>query len=143
MRHGGSFALRRDAEERARYIGGELAAMREPVLRPAAPAPVRTFAEVSEAWRAARIDHAPETAKNTGSHLKRLLPTFGKVDPASITVADVQEWLAAQDLKPSSLKRYLATLRQVLDHTGADPNRPATPASVYPGSWRRSPSPEP
>jgi integrase len=48
---------------------------------------------------------------------------------ASITVADVQEWLAAQDLKPSSLKRYLATLRQVLDHTGSDPN-PARDASL-------------
>jgi hypothetical protein len=105
---------------------------------------VRTFAEVSEAWRAARIDHAPETAKNTGSHLKRLLPTFGKVDPASITVADVQEWLAAQDLKPSSLKRYLATLRQVLDHTSADPSpAPRRQPPSTPGRGGGAPAPEP
>jgi integrase len=57
------------------------------------------------------------------SHLKRLLPAFGDRDPRTITPGDVQEWVTAQgDLKPSSLSRYVATLRLVLDFAGVDPN---------------------
>jgi integrase len=56
--------------------------------------------------------------------LKRLLPTFGERAPATITPSDVQEWIGAQmnELKPSSLSRYLNTLRQVLDFADVEPN---------------------
>jgi integrase len=36
--------------------------------------------------------------------------------------ADVQEWIAGLTLKPASIRRYLATLRAVLDFAGVDPN---------------------
>jgi integrase len=55
--------------------------------------------------------------------LRRLDATFGDRDPATITAADVQGWIGANDdLKPASLARYLATLRQILDFVGVDPN---------------------
>jgi hypothetical protein len=55
--------------------------------------------------------------------LKRLLPTFRDRDPVTITPSEVQEWIGAQgDLRPSSLSRYLNTLRQVLDFATVDPN---------------------
>jgi hypothetical protein len=41
-----------------------------------------------------------QTAKNVKSHMKRLLPSFGDRDPATIMPADVKEWVAANsDLK--------------------------------------------
>ncbi len=56
-------------------------------------------------------------------HLKRLLPAFEECDPATITVADCQEWVGANaDLKPSSLGLYLTTLRLILDFAGVEPN---------------------
>jgi Phage integrase family len=84
--------------------------------------PARTFAQWAEAYRASRPDIADETRKNTASHLRRLLPTFGDRDPTTITPSEVQEWIGTQDLKASSLSRYLNTFRQVLDFAGVEPN---------------------
>jgi integrase len=127
VEHGGSFAALREARIRRDLIAGELAAGRDPrealrVLEETSPA--RTFSSWAESYRSSRPDIGDETRKNMASHLKRLLPTFGDRDPASITPSDVQEWIGAQmvDLKPSSLSRYVATLRNVLDFAGLDPN---------------------
>src|SRR6185503_15357779 len=49
-------------------------------------------------------------------------PSFDDRDPATITSSDVQEWIAGLTLKPSSIRRYVATLRAVLDFAGVDPN---------------------
>jgi integrase len=127
IEHGGSFPTMREARIRRDLIAGELAAGRKPrdLLRTLTEQPkARTFAQWAETYRESRPDIGDETRKNTVSHLKRLLPTFGEQDPAAITPSDVQEWVGAQmdDLKPSSLSRYLNTLRQVLDFAGVDPN---------------------
>jgi integrase len=125
VQHGGSFQTMKDARARRDVIAGELAAGRNPadLLQTMSERPkVRTFAEWAEAYRASRPDIGEETRKNMASHLKRLLPAFGDRDPAAITASDVQEWIGAQDLKPSSLSRYLNTLRQVIDFVGVEPN---------------------
>jgi integrase len=54
--------------------------------------------------------------------LKAILPAFGERDPQAVTSADVQEWIAGLTLKPSSVRRYVATLRAVIDFAGIDPN---------------------
>jgi integrase len=117
----------REARIRRNLIAGELAAGRNPraLMRTLTEQPkARTFARWAETYRESRPDIGDETRKNTLSHLKRLLPTFGERDPATITPSDVQEWIGAQmnELKPSSLSRYLNTLRQVLDFADVDPN---------------------
>ena len=125
VEHGGTFGTLREARVRRDLIAGELAAGRDPreTLRALTDKPqVRTFAQWAEAYRTSRADIADETRKNTDSHLKRLLPVFGERDPASVTTSDVQEWIGAQDLKASSLSRYLNTLRQVLDFASVEPN---------------------
>jgi integrase len=127
VEHGGTFGTLREARIRRDLIAGELAAGRDPrdVLRGLTEKlAARTFSSWAESYRASRPDISDETRKNTASHLRRLLPTFGELDPASITPSDVQEWIGAQlgELKPSSLSRYLATLRNVLDFAGIDPN---------------------
>jgi integrase len=118
----------KEARARRDVIAGELAAGRNPAELLGAMMPglqqARSFAKWADTYRASRPDIGEETRKNTASHLKRMLSTFGERDPSTITPSDVQEWIGAQmaDLKPSSLSRYVATLRQVLDFAGIDPN---------------------
>ena len=123
--HGGSFRTMREAKARRDLIGGEIAAGRNPadklramVERPA----VRTFNQWAEAYRTSRIDIAGGTREKMISHLKAITPAFATCDPATITPADVQEWIAGLKLKPASVRVYLTTLRAVLDFAAIDPN---------------------
>jgi integrase len=129
--HAGSFRTLKEAKARHAFVAGEIAHGRNPaealqamIERP----PVRTFAQWAEAYRTSRVDLAAETTKNLSSHL-RTMATFGDRDPATITPADVQEWIAGLTLKASSVRRYMATLRAVLDFAGIEPN-PARDARV-------------
>jgi integrase len=127
IQHGGSFSTLKEAKLRRDLIAGELAAGRNPadVLQAMVERPqVRTFSAWADVYRVSRPDIGDETRKNMLSHLARLEPAFGERDPATITPSDVQEWIGGQmgDLKPSSLSRYVATFRQVLDFAGVDPN---------------------
>jgi len=123
--HGGSFVTHREARLRRDVIAGELAAARNPanLLKAMVEQPThRAFRMWAERYRLSRVDIAAETAKNLESHLKAILPTFGDRDPATVTAADVQEWIAGLALKPASIRRYLATLRAILDFADIDPN---------------------
>jgi integrase len=126
VEHGGSFKTLREAKVRRDLIGGELAAGRNPadLLRALVEKPTaRTFREWAEAYRMSRVDIGAETRKNMRSHLLRFEAMFGDRDPASITPSDVQEWIGANaELKPASLGRYIATLRQILDFAAVDTN---------------------
>jgi integrase len=123
--HAGSFKTLKDAKKRRDLVAGEIASGRNPalLLRAMTEKPVlRTFEQSAKAYRASRVDIGDETRKNMHSHLLTMLPTFGDRDPSTITVGDVQEWVASLGLKPSSVRRYMATLRLILDHAGVDPN---------------------
>jgi integrase len=132
--HGGAFPTMREAKIRAGLIAGELAAGRNPADALAAltvEAPrAKTLAVWADEWRRSRIDVAGQTARNHGSHLRRILPALGNRDPRSLTWSDVQTWIAglsagegeAKPLQPSSVKPYVGTLRQLLDFCGLDPN---------------------
>jgi len=125
LTHGGSFRTMKEARARRDLIAGELAAGRNPadVLRAAVEQPrFRTFGDFAAAYSTSRVDFADATTKNLGSHLKAILPTFKDRDPTTITAADVQTWIAGLTLKPSSVRRYVATLRAVLDFADVDPN---------------------
>ena len=133
VQHAGSFQTLKEARARRDFVAGEIASNRNPAdaLRALVETPkVRTFGEWAEAYRTSRIDFAPETTKNIGSHLKAILPTFKDRNPATITTADVQEWIAGLKLKPSSVRRYVATLRAVLDFAGLDQENPARDSRV-------------
>jgi integrase len=47
---------------------------------------------------------------------------FADRDAASITPSDVQEWIGSLKLKPSSVRRYVSTLRAIIDFAGVEPN---------------------
>jgi integrase len=127
IEHGGSFQTMKEARARRDLIAGELAAGRNPALALAAlteQPKAKTLAAWAEQYRTSRIDLADETTKALGSHLHRILPVFGESEPQSITWADVQTWVSAMaaELKPGSVKRYVGTLRQLLDFADIDPN---------------------
>jgi integrase len=140
VEHGGSFKTLKEAKARRDVIGGEIAAGRNPrdplSAMTEAPAPIMPLATWAKRYAASRVDYAEETAKNVSSHLKAILPTLGERDPASLTPADVQEWIAGLELKPSSLRRYLATLRALLDFAGVDPNPARDPRVKLPREER-------
>jgi integrase len=122
--HAGSFKTLKEAKTRRDFVAGELAAGRSPsdalsamTMRPV----VRTFGQWAEAYRTSRVDLADETMRNVSSHLK-MMSAFDDRDPTSITFADVQEWVGGLPLKASSIRRYVATMRSVLDFAGVDPN---------------------
>jgi integrase len=125
IEHGGSFTTMREARARRDLIAGELAAGRDPTdaIRALTESrAARTVAQWAESYVESRVDIGERTREVLRSHLKTILPTFGDSDPARITPADVQEWIARSQLAPASLKRYIATLRLVLDFAGIDPN---------------------
>jgi integrase len=123
VQHGGSFPTLREARIRRDWIGGELAAGRVPDLS-LIPEKRETLAQVAERWRASRVDITDTTSDVYRRHIARITPTLGHLEPSRITVAHVQEWTAAQsaELKPGSLRNYLGTLKQILDHAGLNPN---------------------
>jgi integrase len=139
LQHAGSFRTMKEARIRRDLVAGELAAGRNPadLLRTFVEQPARrTFADWAEQYRTSRIDLGGETTKNLSSHLKAILPTFGDMDPAAVTAANVQSWIATLTLKPSSTRRYLATLRAVLDFADVEPNPARDPRVRLPREER-------
>jgi hypothetical protein len=121
IQHAGSFKTMREAKARRDFVGGELAAGRNPAeaLHAFSEAPRRqTFRQLADAYKASRIDIAAKTSKTIESYLGAILPIFGDSDPDAITFAQVQEWVANSGLKASSIRQYLSTLRAVLDYAG-------------------------
>ena len=123
----GNFETKREAKARRDLVAGELAACRNPtdVLRSLTSEEViSTFASVAGDWQASRIDVSPGTRKTMASHLRRIVPVFGDMQPETIAPADVNRLVAllAQDLAPGSVKGYVTTLRLVLDFAGLEPN---------------------
>jgi integrase len=134
VEHGGSFKTLREAKVRRDLIGGELAAGRNPAERLRAimdQRPARTFAAWAEAYRSSRVDYATETTKNMNSHIKAMAVLDDR-DPATISFSDVQEWITGLALKPASIRRYLATLRAILDFADIDPNPARDPRVKLP-----------
>jgi integrase len=134
LQHAGAFRTQKEAKIRLGLVAGELAAGRDPaqLLDAMAERPtVRTFAEWAEAYLSSRIDVGAETRKNTLSHL-RAMSDFSERDPINLRVSDVQEWVASLRLKPSSVRRYIATLRAILDFASVEPNPAKDPRVKLP-----------
>ncbi|WWT39986.1 hypothetical protein [Microcystis phage Mae-JY09] len=129
--HGGSFKSKRDAEARARWIAGELAAMRAPDLRMDRPADAPlTVVKAIERWIDSRHDLAPGTRRNYRAALYRMEP-LERVRVDDLTPRDVSEWIGTMVTAGTGhalMERCLAALRGALDDL-RDPN-PARHRSV-------------
>jgi integrase len=126
VERGGSFKTLKEAKIRRDFIGRLLAAGQDP--RPhltAKPDPVvlkTTLSQWGEKFIDSRIDVTRGTLSNYRIHLLTFNETFGSREPEAITPEDVSAFVASSTLKPSSLRQYMGTLRQVLDYAGCSPN---------------------
>jgi integrase len=124
--HGGAFKTLREARARRDLIAGELAAGRDPreaLQTLLQPPQTRLLASWYASWLESRVDVDERTRVNYGLHWKRLEPTFGERDPATVEPHEIQEWVDGNgDLSPAALRDYLGTLRQVLDYARVRPN---------------------
>jgi hypothetical protein len=123
-RYAGSFRTRREAEARARWVAGELAAMRVPDLRALADRQPRTMTVAAADWQASRIDVADNTRNVHRKSLVHVLAAFGDHDPASITPAEVAAWVGtlAARFTPGYTRKIVDALAMVLDHEGIAAN---------------------
>ena len=123
----GTFKTEKEAKLRRDLVAGWLARGLDPRTQLAAAAtttPARTYRQWAAAYQASRLDQADDTTKNLHTHLNKLNKLFGDRDPHTLTVPDQIEAVAelARTLAPSSLTRYWATHRLVLDFAGVEPN---------------------
>jgi integrase len=126
-RYAGSFATRREALARQRWVAGELAAMRVPrvtdLKTSAASAP--TLAEEAERWRRSRLDVAEATAVGHRVQVKRVLPLLGSHRVDEITTADVAALVSAmheEGRRRETIRKSLTVLAQILDFAGVKDN---------------------
>ena len=126
LRYGGAFRTKGDADARARWIAGEIAAMRVPDL-PALTEPPPAVVPVSVAalrWRESRIDAAPSTRETLRKSVAHAVATFGDRDPATLSPQEIAAWVGelAERFAPGTVEKALGALRQLLDHVGVEPN---------------------
>lgn len=137
----GTFKTEREAKLRRDLVGGWLAAGLNPkdelTRLETAPPTVRKLSDWADAYLASRVDYSDDSAVSARSHVRRIVKTLGNRDAATLTPADVQEWIAANDsLKASSLRPYLRTLMLILDYAGAKPNPARSPLVRLPAVVR-------
>lgn len=125
----GSFTTEREAKLRRDLVAGWIAQGLDPKTELAKvslePQREKTLRAWAPEYQRSRIDVADETARKIPSHLKRIVGMHGDRDPATLTIADLQEWvgdLADSGLKPATVARYMVTYKLLLDYTGVDPN---------------------
>src|SRR4029453_14860873 len=91
-KYGGSFRTKREADERRRWIDGELPGLRVPdlgSLESGTKAP--TLFEAAERWYASRVDVAPNTKLQHRSAMRNLLAVLGAERVDQITPNDVAD----------------------------------------------------
>jgi integrase len=123
-RYGGSFRTRREADERKRWIAGELAAMRVPDLRVSTVETV-TLRTLAKRWQASRVDVSSGTMRTYRVSLGRLLPRLGDTAVERIdaqAVADLVAELHAAGLRKQTIRKTVSVLAMVLDHARITPN---------------------
>jgi integrase len=125
----GTFKTMKAARSRRDVVAGWLAQGLNPqveLAKVAAPQPEQlTLKTWCERYQMSRVDFADETTKNVRSHIRKIVASSLAAKPAeAVTFSDIAELVAEwrEVLKPSSIKRYVATLRLVFDFAGVDPN---------------------
>jgi integrase len=126
-RYAGSFATRREALARSRWVAGELAAMRVPDVTALEDEPTSqpTVAEACDEWRARRVDVTEGTRALHRIALGRVVPTLGHRRLDELTVEDVSALvveLARSGRKRETIRKSVKYLASVLEENGIEPN---------------------
>jgi integrase len=124
-RYGGSFPTKRAADERKRWISGELAARRVPNLGSLeAASRSQTIAAAGQRWLASRIDVAPATKTRHSLELARIDHLLGRRLVDELTPAEIADFVGtlAVDYSRGTIRKTLQTLAMLLDHESVSPN---------------------
>jgi integrase len=131
-RYGGSFKSKREADERKRWLSGELAARRVPDLGSLeTETKASTLTEAAERWFTSRVDVAPNTKLQHRSAMRNLLAVLGTQRVNEITPDAVSQLVTqlSETRKRETVRKSLLVLGMVLDHAGIEPN-PARAKSI-------------
>ena len=129
----------KEARARRDLVAGEIAAGRNPrilldELR-AAPPVAKTFALGARVPREPDRPRERRRARNSVAH-RADDADIGDVDPNRITPSMSPTWVASLHLKAVERRRYIDTLRAVLDYAGVDPNPARDPPRPLPKEER-------
>jgi hypothetical protein len=120
-RYGGSFKTKREADERKKWIAGQLAARIVPDLRSLETAArTRTVGQACAAWRATRIDVTESTRVLHRVALGRVVPLLGDRRIDELTIDDVNAMtvaLADAGKKRETIRKSVKYLAAVLEGT--------------------------
>ena len=125
--HLGVFDTETLAKRRVRSAHDQLARGEVPSKDPLAgdPKPAEALRVVAERWLERRMKIADATRASHQNSIVHITRRFGDDDPHSITVDDVQDWIASQSAsgaKPGSIRNRLVTLRLILRYAKVKPN---------------------
>lgn len=128
--HLGSKRTEREARTLRDWAAGELAAGRDPQkeLRRLQQASTQRSTVTVDAWFRrwidSRIDVGEKTKKLDTNAADRFKALIGHLEASELTLADVQEAVAklADELEPTTVRKYLSSLRLALDFAGVEPN---------------------
>ena len=124
--HLGVFDTETLAKKRMRSAWNQLAegVMPTRVEMPRNAAPVETMRTIAERWLERRIGIADSTRLSKQASIVHINAAFGDDDPHSITVDDVQDWIAdmSKTAKRGTIHNRVSTLRQILKHAKVRPN---------------------
>jgi integrase len=123
--YGGSFKTKREADERKRWIAGELSARRVPDLHFAAQAKGPTLAVAGGRWLESRIDVAESTKVRNGLEIGRITRLLGDRPVAELAPAEVVDFVTAlveEEYKRGTIRKTLQSLAMILDRERVDPN---------------------
>lgn len=128
--HLGSKHTEREARTLRDWAAGEIAAGRDPrrELRRIQQASAQRSTVTVDAWFRrwidSRIDVGENTKKLDKNAADRFKPVIGEVEVSELTLADIQEAIArlADELEPTTVRKYLSSLRLALDFASVEPN---------------------
>jgi hypothetical protein len=128
--HLGSERTEREGKRLRDWAAGELAAGRDPrkeLRRLQQASTLRSTMTVDawfRRWIDSRIDVEEKTKKLDTDAADRFKALIGELEVSELTLADVQEAVAklADELEPTTVRKYLSLLRLALDFAGVEPN---------------------
>jgi integrase len=122
-RYGGSFKTKREADERKRWIAGELAAKRVPEIRFSEPQRALTLLEAYERWQASRVDVSAATATYQRSAIRRAKPLLERrIDEIGMDVAALVGELVEAGKARETIRKTVTVLAMVFDFAAVQPN---------------------
>jgi integrase len=130
IRYGGSFKRKAEADDRKRWIMGELAARRVPDLRSLEPAAPESpsFKAASRSWLAARIDVSEGTRAQNRTSVSRAILLIGDRRVHELTPQDIAAMVAhlhEAGVRKSYLRKILQATAMTLDYAGRHVENPA------------------